>query len=230
MSLRSFVLASVSVAALGAASAPASASLAQTLTGNQWYTGAFGTSGYATAGKPLLAATGFSTGTNGPILPSGSATAINTTQSTWYISAPNGGYLTVTDVETSGDQFTMSDNSSGMTPTSGALGGQVGLSGGTTSTPLSTSDVSCSTMSNPEDIGCALADENYSSGTFALVDGDNYITGVLAAGTANGSSGAFDFIVELNSTTTSTPEPASIAIVTAGLAGLGIVRRRRKPG
>lgn len=223
MSFKTFVLAGVSAASLATISVPALA-IPGGITGNAWYTGAFGTGILAQVGGSLGAGTGIATGTHGPILPTGfQAEATNLTSSSWTITAPNGGYLTITDVEASGDQFKLSDNGTLMTPATGAFGGQAGLTGGLTSAPT-LGDSSCI-----ENINCALGDANYSSGTFALVDGENDITGVLAALTANSSPGAFDLIFELNAPPpTGAPEPATLAVVGAGLVGLSAARGWRK--
>jgi hypothetical protein len=225
MNLKYFILASASVAALSTISVPALAA-PQTVNANQWYTVGFGTSqGNATVGNALggISVQFLGTGSNGPVLPSGAAAAgaVALTATTWSIFAPAGGYLTITDVENSGDQFQLTDNGDLMGTTTGGLGGQNGQNGGLTSNP-GQNDNSCG-----DNIGCALSDSNYSSGTFVLQNGANLISATEYALAANSSAGDADFIIELNASDTSVPEPISLSLLGVGAAGLAAVRRRR---
>ena len=228
MSLKNIILAGVSTAVIGALSVPAHATpVGQALTDNVWYTAGFGTSGgvNASVGNALgsVAPAFLGTGTNGPILPSGfQATATVITATSWSIFAQYGGYITIVDGDSSGDQFQLTDNSSLMTGiAAGALGGQAGQSSGLTSTPTS------GDSSAGHDIASALGNANYSSGTFALAVGDNLISGILSATTLNASAGDVSFIVELNGPTAA-PEPATLSVLGVGLAGLGMLKRRRR--
>ena len=183
MSLKYFILAGVSVTAISTAVVPASAT---TVSANQWYTVGFGTTTSGTAGSNAsvgnqlggVAPLFLGTGTHGPILPSGFQGATAITATSWFIDAPNGGYITITDVESSGDQFQLTDNSGLMTPATGALGGNTGLANGLTSNPTVGSTAS-------ENISTALGDPTFSSGTFALAAGNNVISATLYATTAN---------------------------------------------
>ncbi|HBK05394.1 MAG TPA: hypothetical protein DDZ81_05960 [Acetobacteraceae bacterium] len=225
MSLKTIFLAGVSAAALATVSVPSVAN-ATTISANTWYTVGFGTSDgiNAAAGESLgaIAPLSFGTGIAGPILPSGTADASALTATSWVITAPNGGYITITDGESSGDQFQLTDNGSFMTSTGTTpLGGQVGLSSGLTSTPT------VGTNTAAENIGSALGNAAYSSGTFALVAGDNVISATLYATTENASAGDANFIVQLNAAPTDVPEPASLALIGVGIAGVAAARRRR---
>ena len=88
---------------------------ADTIVTNQWYESVF----VGGVGNPLLVPGGASS-TNGPILPSGTANAVGAPGSVGailsaVITLPNGGFLTATDVASSGDQYMMDVNGSGAT-------------------------------------------------------------------------------------------------------------------
>lgn len=229
MTLKAMFFAGVSAAALATACVPSAANAVPVNTAvsaNTWYTVGFGTANgtNATPGNKLgaIAPVSFGTGIAGPILPSGTAGATLLNGTNWAITAANGGYITITDVESSGDQFQLTDNGVAMTPTAiTPLGGQIGLANGVTSAPTTGDNTAA------DDIGSALGDGNYSSGTFALASGINVIDATLYTTTDNASSGNADFIIELNPTATDAPEPASVTLIGIGVAGIAAARRRR---
>lgn len=179
--IKKILCAGAATVALGALSAPAYA--ADNISAGTWYT--FGFSGTGSAlGSGFVAPTS----PNGQIAPS----------APWTITLSKAATLTVTDLETSGDQFTLYDN---------------GVLLGTTSTP------------NPygsyvgECVSCALADPNFSHGTFTLAAGTNVITGTFDGVIGNGD-GAFEV--------SGVPEPASWALMLLGFGGLGVAMRSRR--
>jgi hypothetical protein len=225
--LRNVLLAGVSAVVLTAISVPARA---DTIVTNQWYNGSFG----VTTPSPLIGPA--HQGTNGPLLGSpGVGNSIGTPTVggilTAVITLDEGGYLTVTDVQTSNDQFQMVVNGVAATPftPSNPLtpSGQAGLAGGLTSVPSNghldgvnaCPGTSFAPGNSTEDISCALSDPFFSSGTFFLPAGTDTITGTFLGDVGNGD---VDFIVE------AVPEPASLTILTLGLSGLGLIRRRRR--
>ena len=116
----------------------------------------------------------------------------------WTITLTSPETLTVVDVEASGDQFTLFDN---------------GVNIGTTSAPGFGSYVG-------ECISCALADSNFSRGTFTLGAGTHSITGVFDGFVGYGDG---DFQVS------GVPEPAAWALMLVGFGALGTsLRARRK--
>jgi hypothetical protein len=184
----------------------------------QWYNAAFGGT------IPSEVTEGGSNGFDAPL--SGIACGVGTCPGVsvdpgggpvYDITMASAGYLVVTDVEAAGDQFAVTINGVAATPTTNdlSLPGQAGLANGWTSNP------------NPgsgdyvgEDIGAALADANFSSGTFALDAGLNTIDltyeGVIGFGTV-------DFYAS-----SAAPEPGTILLLGSALAGLGMLRRRKK--
>jgi hypothetical protein len=168
------------ILALGASTA----TLADPIATNQWYSFGFAGDGSSLAGAYGDAVDPASIGVpNGP----------------WTFTLSGPGMLEVTDLEESGDWFTFFDNGSSI---------------GTTSTPTWGDEIG-------EDIGGALADSNFSRGFFVLGAGDHSITGVLNAGSVGNGDGAF--IVN-----TAVPEPASLALLSLGLLGVGLMRRKNK--
>jgi hypothetical protein len=117
----------------------------------------------------------------------------------WVITLAAPAVLTVTDLETSGDRFTFYD---------------FGALLGSTSTPVDFASYV------GECISCALADPNYSHGSFLLGAGVHSLTGTFDGDITFGD-GAFKI--------SAAPEPSSWGMMIMGLAGLGgLLRSRRK--
>ena len=186
--LRNSLLLGGSVAILGAVMAPAQASTIDT---DIWYAGHFG----STAGV------GFSPGSFvGTSPPDGNPTMIAPAGGApWTITLSKPGELTITDVQESGDQFTLTFT--------GATTGTV-----TTSTPVPFgANVGVC-------ISCALSNPDFSSGVFALNAGTTTFFGAPVTMRAPGD---FEFEV-----TNGVPEPSTWAMILLGFAGLGIAGYR----
>src|SRR5271165_1698460 len=122
--------------AIGAVAEPTVAS-ADNIVVDQWYGGQFS----SPAPSSLTGGVYTSLGTDGPRLGGGVANAITAPAGPWVITLTHAGTLTVTDIQSSGDQFHLFDNGVAMTPAPSpftALGqhpGAAGLAGGFTSAP-----------------------------------------------------------------------------------------------
>jgi hypothetical protein len=181
---------------------------------NQWYTAGFGVAIPSPVSSSI-----FALGTDGEILPSGTETSIAAPSGAgWIINGA--GTLTLTDLETSGDQFEVFDNGVAMALAASpfAIPGQSGyISSGNsyTSAPCFECDEGA-----VDDIDYALGDANYSSGTFALLPGSNDITIDYVGSVGDGD---MSFIAE----TAATPEPSSLVLLATGLLGVLFAFRRK---
>jgi len=118
----------------------------------------------------------------------------------WTFSGP--ATLDVLDLFIAGDQFAVYDNAVLL---------------GDTSVPTNTGYAACS-----NDIGCALADANYSQGIWSLGAGGHAITiDVIQNAVTSPTGGAA--VLEA----TSVPEPSSLLLLGIGLLGLGGTVRRK---
>ena len=148
-----------------------------------------GVSTSAQAGAPTIAVNTWYTGQFGSAVAPTSA---------WTVDLTSPGELIVTDLEASGDQFTLYNN---------------GVLLGTTSVPTDGTYVGY-------DISSVLSNPVFSHGTFALPTGLDTITGNLPDLTVG--EGDFAFAV------TGVPEPATWAMTIAGMGLMGAMLRRRR--
>ena len=111
--------------------------------------------------------------------------------------------LEVLDLFQSGDQFEVFDNNVDLGPTS--VPGTAGACG--------------------NDIGCALADTNYTFGSYNLGAGSHSITIETIASPFGSGAAVFSATA---GTTSATPEPGTIALLGAGLGLFGLSRRFRR--
>jgi hypothetical protein len=116
-------------------------------------------------------------------------------------SLASAGSLKVTDAYLSGDQFEILDNA---------------VSLGDTSVPTTTGDQIFA------DFDMAFTDLRWSSREFSLGPGSHTITGITKASPFGSGDAALR--VDLKQI----PEPASMLLISIGLAGLGFTRRRRR--
>lgn len=181
--LKNVVLAGVAAAALATATIPAQA---DNIVTNQWYTVYF-----TATPSPLQGVTPYALGTN--------PNAVAAPQSPWVITLSSPATFIITDVEDSGDQFQIFDNS---------------VLIGTTSTPVPNASY-CG-----ENITACLSNPDFSHGYFTLPAGLNSITGEFI-----GSVGYGDADFEVKS---AVPEPVTLALMGSGLAGAAAMARRRK--
>jgi hypothetical protein len=114
--------------------------------------------------------------------------------------------ILVLDLFAAGDLFQVFDN---------------GLSLGSTSDVANTGTDSC-----VNDITCALSNSAYSRGTFGVGVGSHSLTINHVRNVPNAAGGAAVFSV--TAIMASTPEPATSALFGASLAGLALLRRRRR--
>jgi hypothetical protein len=184
--MRNFLLLGGSIAILGAVIPPAEAS---TLSLNTWYAGRFG----STAGVGL-----FGGGVTGTSAPDGHPTT-SAPDIPWTITLSQPGKLTVTDVEESGDQFTLTFT-------------------GATSETVTTSTPVANAANVGECISCALSNPDFSSGVFALNAGTTTFNGAPIFSRAPGT---FDFEI------TTVPEPSTWAMMALGFSAVGFLGHRK---
>ena len=198
----------ITLAGLMLALAAFTPAFADNIVVNQWYTG-----GFFTAIPSAVFGPGYNLGTDAPLPGGGTETgAFAPSGTSWTITLASPGYLVVTDVEVSGDQFAVSVNGTAATPTGDYLGGQRGLASGWTSVPVPNAAFV------GEDVNAALTNADFSSGTFYLPAGTDTISFSYEGQIGNGG---MDFFV-------GTPEPSGIALMLTIMAAIGFVVARKR--
>jgi hypothetical protein len=213
----STALAAGILGAVGFVALPDAAFAQAAITTNQWYTGHF-----TITPSPIFGNSFGTVFTHGPTLPWPTfGNAINlpaNSLNAWSVTIDGAGTLTVTDVETSGDQFELFDNGVPMAPAASPFGpapqnpGQAAV-GNLTSVPCN----ACEEQGSNPDINYFLGDTNYSSGTFALHNGVNVITGTFIGVIGEG---------DVNLIAEDVPETSTWVMMALGFAGLGFASYR----
>ena len=190
----------------------------ETINPGQWYTAQFGED---VPSAVFGGNTSIGVGTNGPLPGGGSEDAIATSTdvSVWDVTLGSAGYLVVTDAEESGDKFEVLVNGSPATVIPDTYldpAGQMGLAGGLTSDPWRGEYMGT-------DIGDALSDANFSSGTFYLPAGTDTISFVYEGSVGNGD---MDFFADEGVT----PEPNPLVLMLTGFAAIGLLAAWKRRG
>jgi len=217
--LSSTALAAGMLGAVGFVALPDSAFAQAAITANQWYTGHF-----TATGSPIFGNSGFGTAyTHGPTLPwptFGNAIDLPANSANaWTITIQGRGTLTVTDVQTSGDVFELFDNGLPMTWAASPFGPAPQNPGQTANAPYTSVACSFCESNGTPDINYFLGDAFYSSGTFALHNGVNVITGTFVGDITYGN---VNLIVE------DVPETSTWVMMGLGFAGLAFASYRAR--